>query len=231
MIDPSFFDEVDRLGGAYPGPASAGTDDGGHVADDGALRVLGASPRRAASWGWRRWPTTTTSGSSAAARLPLYNREVLAFLPFQVDDNRFVASVYVMTRDISAELAPAPYRLTISNLRGDDVQASAYDPLTDQEVPVQVVVQERRSRGDRDARQRLAEALDARGLRPAPDRARRSAAATRPVSAGLERPGGRARHRDGSSRYRAQAWRSPRLVLGKGRILVSGLAARPGGVA
>ena len=72
-------------------------------------------------------------------RAPLYNRDVLAFLPFQVDDNRFVASVYVMTRDISAELAAAPYRLTVSNLRGDDVQASAYDPLTDQEVPVQVV--------------------------------------------------------------------------------------------
>ncbi len=37
------------------------------------------------------------------------------------------------------DLPPASYRLTIGGLDGGEVQASAYDPLTDQQVPVQVL--------------------------------------------------------------------------------------------
>ncbi len=75
-------------------------------------------------------------GDGTPGRPPLYNRDVLAFLPFQVSDDRFVASVYVMTRDLTKvhrsdlpatdparfDLPPAAYRLTIGGLDGDEVR-------------------------------------------------------------------------------------------------------------
>ena len=40
-------------------------------------------------------------GDGTAAHPPLYNRDVLAFLPFQVTADRYVVAAYVMTRDIA----------------------------------------------------------------------------------------------------------------------------------
>jgi hypothetical protein len=95
-------------------------------------------------------------GDGTADHPPLYNREVLAFLPFQVNPRRFVVAVYVMTTNLAKvydtaapttdptryDMPEETYRLTIGNVGGDAVTASATDPLTNDTVPVQVVSRE-----------------------------------------------------------------------------------------
>jgi hypothetical protein len=92
-------------------------------------------------------------GDGTATHPPLYNREVVAFLPFQVDANRFVVPAYVMTRDMSKvrrpdapasdaaryDLPPETYRLTVGGLNTGRLTARATDPLTGASVPVTIV--------------------------------------------------------------------------------------------
>ena len=79
---------------------------------------------------------------------PLYNRDVLAFFPFQVSQHKFVAAVYVMTSDLThrytrqacARLHPYDlpaerYRLTIGNVNAAHASVSLTDPLTGQDEP------------------------------------------------------------------------------------------------
>ena len=142
MIAPAFFDEVDRRGGGYPGAASAGPTMAAMarmMAQFESQEPLQARRELSLARVADDHDQHQFGGGGTPGRPPLYNRDVLAFLPFQVADNRFVSSVYVMTRDVSVELPPAPYRLTVANLSGEDVEASAYDPLTDEHVPVRVL--------------------------------------------------------------------------------------------
>ena len=82
----------------------------------------------------------------------LYNRDVLAFFPFQVSQNTFVAAVYVMTRDLTQyytatpaagqtpyDLPPEEYELAIGNVNAANASVSLYDPLTGTEQPVTIV--------------------------------------------------------------------------------------------
>ncbi len=64
---------------------------------------------------------------------PLWHREVLAVLPFQVNPTKLVVAVYVMTRDATRPFAPAMFRLKIApgNITG-------YDPVEDRPVPLTV---------------------------------------------------------------------------------------------
>jgi hypothetical protein len=96
---------------------------------------------------------TQFSGDGTAAHPPLYNRNVVAFLPFQADANRFVVPVYVMTRDMAKVYDPsAPstavnrydlpaetYRLTIGGLDTAKLKVSATDPDTGASVPATIV--------------------------------------------------------------------------------------------
>jgi hypothetical protein len=66
----------------------------------------------------------------------LWNRDVFAFLPFQVDDGHFVAAVYVMTYDAALAMAPQEFTLTVGVPAGAGGKFSLYDPVTDKEVPV-----------------------------------------------------------------------------------------------
>jgi hypothetical protein len=77
-------------------------------------------------------------GDGTAAHPPLYNREVLAILPYQVNAHKFVIGYYVMTRDVTKDLAPEPYTVTLSGLKGSMAKVRVYDPLEDREVPVEV---------------------------------------------------------------------------------------------
>ncbi len=93
------------------------------------------------------------SGDGTAAHPPLYNRDVVGVFPFQVNSNKFVIPVYVMTRDMATLYKPqAPtsdvtrydlpaetYRLTIGGLNTRKLTATATDPLTGEAVPVQIV--------------------------------------------------------------------------------------------
>ena len=92
-------------------------------------------------------------GDGTAAHPPLYDRDVVAFLPFQVANRRVVASVYVMTRDLLKahrpqrprgdprryDLPPERFRLTIGGVAGLGTGVRATDPLSGKDVPVRVV--------------------------------------------------------------------------------------------
>jgi hypothetical protein len=95
--------------------------------------------------------STQFAGGGSAAHPPLYNRDVVAFLPFQADSAKFVVPVYVMTRDMATlynpaapstdvtryDMPPQTYRLTVSALNVARLSASAIDPITGGSVPVQ----------------------------------------------------------------------------------------------
>ena len=95
---------------------------------------------------------TQFAGDGTAAHPPLYNRDVVAFFPFQADDHRFVIPAYVMTRNMATlynpsapasdvtryDLPPETYRLTVGGLDTAALTASATDPMTGASVPVQV---------------------------------------------------------------------------------------------
>jgi len=68
----------------------------------------------------------------------LYNREVFAFLPFQVNATKFVVPYYVMTRDVLRALPPEQYTVTVRGFKGAAARVSAYDPIADRAVPLVV---------------------------------------------------------------------------------------------
>jgi hypothetical protein len=66
----------------------------------------------------------------------LYNREVFAFLPFQVNAHKFVIPYYVMTRDVTKEFAPEKYRVRLKGLNEKGATISVYDPLSEVSIPI-----------------------------------------------------------------------------------------------
>jgi hypothetical protein len=82
---------------------------------------------------------TQFAGDGTSAHPPLYDREVLAILPFQVNSTRFVIPYYVMTRDVLHSQAPETFTVRLDGLRGTGAAISAYDPVRGAEVPVEVV--------------------------------------------------------------------------------------------
>lgn len=92
------------------------------------------------------------AGDGTDAHPPLYNRDVVAFLPFQVTDDRYVIATYVMTRDVAEryrasspyaggvfDLPPERFRFTIGGLGRCDLRVSMSDPLLATRAPVRVV--------------------------------------------------------------------------------------------
>jgi hypothetical protein len=77
-------------------------------------------------------------GDGTAAHPPLYDREVLAILPFQVNASRFVVPYYVMTRDVRKDLVPEQFTIGLKGFNAAIARVQAYDPINDQMVPVMV---------------------------------------------------------------------------------------------
>ncbi len=77
-------------------------------------------------------------GDGTPAHPSLYNRDVLAILPYQANANRFVLAVYVMTRDVMVDLQPEEYAVMLAGVNGKTAAVEAYDPITDRGVPVRV---------------------------------------------------------------------------------------------
>ncbi len=73
------------------------------------------------------------------ARPPLYDRDVLAVLPYQVNAHKFVIPYYVVTRDIRRDLPPEKFTVTLKGLTGDGAKLSAYDPILDRRQDVSAV--------------------------------------------------------------------------------------------
>jgi hypothetical protein len=70
-------------------------------------------------------------GDGTAAHPNLYNRDVFAFLPYQVNSKRFVIPYYVMTRDVTKDLPPEQFTVQIKGIKGDGASVIAYDPMND----------------------------------------------------------------------------------------------------
>jgi hypothetical protein len=77
-------------------------------------------------------------GDGTPAHPNLYDREVFALLPFQVNAKRFVIPYYVMTVDERNTLSPEYFTVTIVGIDGTTAAVSAYDPMNDAQVPVTV---------------------------------------------------------------------------------------------
>lgn len=78
------------------------------------------------------------SGDGTPAHPPLYDREVLAILPYQVNASRFVIAYYVMTRDVTITPKPEDFTVTLSGLKGTGAEIDVYDPINDRAVPFSV---------------------------------------------------------------------------------------------
>lgn len=70
-----------------------------------------------------------------ATHPPLWQREVLAVLPFQVNPQKHVVAVYLMTRDALKVLPPETFRLTFNGMKSNHVEAT--DVLSGAPVPIQ----------------------------------------------------------------------------------------------
>ena len=77
-------------------------------------------------------------GDGTAAHPNLYNRDVFAFLPYQVNSHRFVIPYYVMTRDVTKNLPPEQFTIQISKLKAEGATVSVYDPMHDRTVPISI---------------------------------------------------------------------------------------------
>jgi len=76
------------------------------------------------------------------ARPTLFDRDVLAVLPFQVNARRFVIPFYVMSRDIRRDLPEEAFTVTLKGLAGKEAKVSAYDPILDRRQAVRVLAAE-----------------------------------------------------------------------------------------
>jgi hypothetical protein len=77
-------------------------------------------------------------GDGTAAHPNLYDRDVFAFLPYQVNSQRFVIPYYVMTRDVTKNLPPEQFAIQISKLKAQGATVSVYDPMHDRTLPVSI---------------------------------------------------------------------------------------------
>jgi hypothetical protein len=155
LVDGSFFTKLDQTG-VYPGDRAGGEvlDAVKRLTDGFAGAVAPAHPRSLSLLRVGDYAGNVQfAGDGSADHPPLYNRDVLAFLPFQVKPDRFVTAVYVMTSNVATnykpgapntdptrfDMPPETYRLTIGGTNGVGALVSATDPLTGQTVPVTVV--------------------------------------------------------------------------------------------
>ena len=98
------------------------------------------------------------TGDGSTAHPSLYDRDVLAVLPFQSSPTRFVIPVYVMTLDLVTlyepeqpssdihrfDLPNETFRITLGNLpeTSEPPTVSAYDPLRDESTPARLLSQQ-----------------------------------------------------------------------------------------
>ena len=101
LVDPRFFEALDGSD-TYPGDAAGG------LTLDATRRLVEelqgpptVRPRRLSLLAIGDYADRTQfTGDGTRAHPPLFDREVAAVFPFQVDDDRFAVAAYVMTRDL-----------------------------------------------------------------------------------------------------------------------------------
>jgi hypothetical protein len=75
-------------------------------------------------------------GNGAPAHPTLYNHDVFAILPFQVNAHKFIIPYYVMSRDVFKPFVPETYTVSLAGIQGKKATLRAYDPLRDKSVPL-----------------------------------------------------------------------------------------------
>lgn len=151
LIGKSFWEGLASTG-AYPGDTSGGPTLNGvrrltaALGDDRVTLPRKLTLASIGDYGGR----TQFAGDGSAARPALHDRDVLAFLPFQASDTRFVIPIYVMTRNMAQVHAPGTtpnrldlpaerFQLTIGGTNAATARVTATDPMTGQSVPADVV--------------------------------------------------------------------------------------------
>jgi hypothetical protein len=86
---------------------------------------------------------TQFTGDGTAAHPSLYDRDVLAALPFALADRDWVVPIYVMTRDLRHDLPAEAFRVSLGGLDGRRARASLYDPLTGRFEPLAISARRR----------------------------------------------------------------------------------------
>ena len=154
IIPQAFFNAVDAHPSSYPaslaGPTMAAMARLSYLFSD-AQPI--AQPRQLTLTSIAQYGNTSQfTGNGTTAYPDLYDRDVLAFFPFQVSPNIFVAAVYVMTQDLTHyytsspapgltpyDMPPEAFQLTIGNVDGANASVWLYDPLTGTEQPAAIV--------------------------------------------------------------------------------------------
>jgi hypothetical protein len=67
---------------------------------------------------------------------PLWHRDVVAVLPFQLRPDKFAVAMYVMTYDATQPTAPEEYRIKLRGIHGTRATVSLYDPHEDRTISV-----------------------------------------------------------------------------------------------
>ncbi len=154
LVDPGFFSALKSKPTTYPGDSAGGqtTNSVRRLTEsfDGAEPIT--SPRSLSLRELTDYSGNVQfQGNGTAEFPPLHNRDVLAFLPFQIDESSFAIPIYVMTRNVVKNYRPGstaptrfdmpaePYGLTIGGIDGEHASVSATDPLTGESVPVEVL--------------------------------------------------------------------------------------------
>jgi hypothetical protein len=161
LIDKGFYTELEAHPGTYPGDAQGGETMAGFK--EMLAQFKGPGPQGAA----RQLSLLSIAqegnhaqftGDGTAAHPSLYDRDVLAVLPFQSSPKRFVIPVYVMTRDMLTlyepgkpegdasrfDLPPENFTIKLGNLpeSGEPPLVSAFDPLRRESTPAHMVSRE-----------------------------------------------------------------------------------------
>ncbi len=161
LINKGFYEAIEEHPGSYPGTALGGETMSGFR--EMLARFQGPGPEGQA----RKLQLTSIAqegnhaqfvGDGTPAHPTLYDRDVLAVLPFQSAPKKFVIPVYVMTRDLSTLYEPSlpesdvtrfdlpseNFTIKLSNLpeSATPPTVSAYDPLRREATPAQLVSRE-----------------------------------------------------------------------------------------
>lgn len=101
-------------------------------------------------------PRLVFKGDGTPGHPNRFNRDDFACLPFQLAPDKYAISYYVVTHNMVQAWNPArppldparydmpeqTFDLTLQNLRGTGAKVSAWDPMSDQKVPVEVLASE-----------------------------------------------------------------------------------------
>ena len=161
LIDKSFYSELEAHPETFPGDAQGGE------TISGFRNMLGqfAGPGPEGQARQLKLLSIAQEGNHAqfigdgtAAHPTLYDRDVLAVLPFQSSPTHFVVPVYVMTRDLLTLYGPGMpetdvtrfdlpdenFTIKLGNLpeTSEAPTVSAYDPLRETSTPAQLISRE-----------------------------------------------------------------------------------------